>query len=136
MKAKAKVLILVWMFAIPAVSTPFLAHGSASSISYRGLETSPEPSPLPDLIVVSATFYFSKAVVIVKNAGKGPSSHVNLALQLLSGTSPSSNVTNQFNRLVPPLHSGERATLEITIGKLTFYKHARKVIIDDKNVIT
>jgi hypothetical protein len=91
---------------------------------------------LPDLIVISATFYFSKAVVVVKNVGKGPSGNVNLALQLLSGTSPSSKVTDQFNRLVPPLHSGEKVAIEITIGKLTFYKHARKVIIDDKNIVT
>jgi hypothetical protein len=135
MKAKAKALILVVMFALPGASTPFLAFGVGSSISYRALNNSPEPGLLPDLIVVSATFYFSKAVVIVKNVGKGPSGNVNLALQLLSGTSPSSKVTNQFNRLVPPLHSGERAALEITIGKLTFYKHARKVIIDEKNVL-
>jgi hypothetical protein len=136
MKAKAKALILVVMFALPGAPTPSLAYGAGSSISYRCLNHSPEPGPLPDLIVVSATFYFSKAVVMVKNVGKGPSGNVNLALQLLSGTSPSSKVTNQFNRLVPSLHSGERSTLEITIGKLTFYKHARKVIIDDKNVVT
>jgi hypothetical protein len=111
-------------------------HGAGSSISYRTLNVRPEPGPLPDLVVVSATFYFSKAVVIVQNVGKGPSGNVNLVLQLLSGTSPASTVTNQFNRLVPPLHSGEKATLEITIGKLTFYKHARKVTIDDKNVLT
>jgi hypothetical protein len=136
MKAKAKALILVVMFALPGCCIPFDAYGAASSISYRALNNNPEPgAPLPDLIVVSATFYFSKVVVIVKNVGKGPSGNVNLALQLLSGTSPSSKVANQFNRLVPPLHSGERATLEIAIGKLTFYKHARKVIIDDKNVV-
>lgn len=136
MKAKAKVLILIVMFALPGASTPFLAYGAGSSISYRTFNNSPEPQPLPDLIVVSATFYFSKAVVIVKNVGKGPSGHVNLSLQLLAGTDPSSKVTNQFNRLVPPLHAGEKTPVEITIGKLTFYKHARRVVVDETNVIT
>jgi hypothetical protein len=138
MKAKTTAsMILVVILALLSASTSeqCLAHG-AGSVSLHSLKTSAEPGPLPDLIVVSATFYFSKAVVIVKNVGKGPSGNVNFALQLLSGTSPSSKVTNQFNRLVPPLHFGEKSTLEITIGKLTFYKHARKLIIDDKNVVT
>jgi hypothetical protein len=135
---KAKALILVVMFALLGASTPFLACGAGSSISYRALNNSPEPGPLPDLIIKSATFYFTKAVVVVQNVGGIDSGKTNLTLVLLSGTDPLSKVQDSFKRLVQALHPGQKFTVEFDIGKigkLTFNKHARKLTIDDPNVV-
>jgi hypothetical protein len=138
MKAKAKALILVAMFALPGASAPFLANGAGSSISYHGLNNSAEPGPLPDLIIKSATFYFTKAVVVVQNVGGADSGKTNLTLVLFSGTDPLSKVHDSFKRLVQALHPGQKFTVEFDIekiGKLTFNKHARKLTIDDPNVV-
>lgn len=136
MKAKAKALILVVMFALPGASTTLLACGAGSSISYRAFSNSPEPGPLPDLIIKSATFYSSKAVVVVQNVGLAPSGKADLALLLLWGTDPSSKVTNKFNKPVPPLSPGQIFNVYFDIGGLTFVKHARRIMIDDTKIVT
>jgi len=126
------------MFALPGASTPLLAYGAGSSIPYRALKHSPEPAPLPDLIIKSATFYFSKAVVVVQNVGAADSGKTNVTLVVLSGNDPLSKVEDSFKRLVQALHPGQKFTVEFDIGgigKLTFNKHARKLKIDDPNVV-
>jgi hypothetical protein len=139
MKAKATALIFVAMFALLDVSTreQILAHG-AESVSYRSPNNYPEPNGLPDLIIKSATFYFTKAVVVVQNVGGADSGKTNLSLVIFSGTDPLSKVQDSFKRLVQSLHPGQKFTVEFdiaTIGKLTFNKHARKLVIDDPNVV-
>jgi hypothetical protein len=137
MKAKVIALMVV-TFALLGTSTGVLVRGAASSISDSSLHKSTEPGPLPDLIIKSATFYFTKAVVVVQNVGEADSGKTNLTLVLLSGTDPLSKVQDSFKRLVQALHPGQKFTVEFdiaNIGKLTFSKHARKLTIDEPNVV-
>src|ERR1043166_8174725 len=98
------------------------------------LDASKKPGAQPDLIIESATFYFHRAVVRVKNVGPAASGKANVLLELFATYDPASKVTNKFNKTIPPLPSGLMHTVEFDLAPLTLANHGRRVMVDNPNL--
>ncbi len=121
---KAKIVTLVILVAL-------LSAGVHSSFA----QADRQPKGPPDLIVKSATFYFTRAVVVVQNTGTGFSGKADLVFQRLAGNSASSPVQNEIHKTVPPLGPGKTYEVEFDLGGFSLGAHARRLIVDDTYLV-